>query len=111
MPLSIYVDETKIRYHIDYGSYKNKISNIYEEEFIANPELAYEYKMYHSPENDHCPIPKSKGGEFKLDNLECVPKYANVSSQDVDLDYIIEAYYLGSQVYKDIKNKIAKRKK
>lgn len=103
MPLFIEVNGQ--RYYLDYGKGQNKISNIHRDMFIENPELAYEYKMYHSPENDHFPIPKSKGGKCEYNNLQCVPKYANVSSQDVDLDSIIESYELALQVYKDIKNK------
>lgn len=107
MPEYIYVEVTGIKYYIDYGKHQNSIPFIYKDMFIKNPKLAYEYKMYHKPENDHCPIPKSKGGQFSFDNLECVPKYANVSSQDVDLDEIIEAYHLAIQTYTNIRNKLA----
>ena len=104
MPL--YIEIESQRYYLDYGKGQNKISNIYNDLFIENPELAYEYKMYHTPENDHFPIPKSKGGICEYNNLQCVPKYANISSQDVDLDSIIESYKLAQQVYIDIRKKL-----
>lgn len=104
MPL--YVQSGNTKFFLDYGKGQNKISNIYKDLFIKHPDLEYEYKMYHCPENDHCPIPKAKGGKCEYKNLECVPKYANVSSQDVDLDDIIESYELALKVYKDIKEKL-----
>lgn len=106
MPL--YTESNNAKYYLDYGKGKNKLSNIHRDMFIKNPELAYEYKMYHCPENDHCPIPKAKGGKCEYNNLECVPKYANVSSQDVDLDDIIESYELALNVYKNIAKELDK---
>jgi hypothetical protein len=62
--------------------------------------------MFHTPENDHCPQPKSKGGQDLFDNCEVVIKYPNQSSLDLDLDDIIEACELTLATYKRIRDKL-----
>jgi len=103
-PLSVVTDKGK-EYYIDYGRGKNSVLYQNRSLFISNPELAYEYKMFHTPENDHCPTPKSKRGENVFGNCEVVPKYANQASLDLDLDDIIEATELMLAVYKNIREK------
>ena len=98
--------ESGKEYRIDYGKGKNSVLHQFRHVFVSNPELAYEYKMFHTPENDHCPRPKSKGGQDLFDNCEVVIKYPNQSSLDLDLDDIIEACELTLATYKRIREKL-----
>ena len=103
--IPLYWNVKKKEYWIDYGDHKNKISVIFKDLFAENPGLAYEYKMFHCAEADHYPIPRSKGGQKKFDNVELVSKFANVSSQDLDQSMIVDAYELAGATYKKLQEK------
>ena len=109
-PLTWYVESSGQEYLIDYGRHKNSILYQNRSLFVNNPDLAYEYKMFHKPEADHKPTPKAKGGEFVFSNCRAVPKYANQASLDLDLSQIIEATELTLAVYKKIQKDIEKEK-
>lgn len=106
-PISYKVESSGKEYYIDYGKGGNSVIQQNINLFVTNPELAYEYKMFHTPEIDHCPIPRSKGGQNVFSNCRVVPKYANQASLDLDLDQIIDAAELELEVYKSIREELA----